>query len=65
MTDFVTVGESRGLFRADDIGPLLPRAISTFSFADLKRNVEIGLAGSGSATASRCSDASGTMWSGK
>lgn len=44
MTDFVTIGESLGLFRAEGIGPLAPGAGSTFSFAGAESNVSIGLA---------------------
>lgn len=44
MTDFVSIGESLGLYRADGIGPLVPGAVTTFSFAGAESNVSIGLA---------------------
>ncbi len=44
MTEFVTIGESLGLFRADTTGPLAEGSSHTFSFAGAESNVAIGLA---------------------
>jgi len=42
--DFITIGESLGLFRSDGIGPLAPGSRSVFSIAGAESNVAIGLA---------------------
>ena len=44
MTEFVTIGESLGLFRGDTAGPLGVGSGHTFSFAGAESNVSIGLA---------------------
>ncbi|MCL2542906.1 MAG: sugar kinase [Nocardioidaceae bacterium] len=51
MTDVVAIGESLGLYRGQNIGPLTPGDPTTFSFAGAESNVAIALARLGHAVA--------------